>query len=119
MGLVGNWLQCWQKPDHESFSSAVVILEDDMEVAPVFWRWLKMMWGVYALRKDLAGISLQHQHTRASDGKPTFHVDNGDLPYMYKIPGLEHPVCGTRLWRCSWSLVRKQGEGCLTLTGAS
>lgn len=87
VGLVGNWLGCWSDVSPEDFQTAVLILEDDMEVSPLFWRWLKQAWGKYALRSDLAGVSLQHQHTRSSDGSSSFHVSNGDAPYLYKIPG--------------------------------
>ncbi|EKX37718.1 hypothetical protein GUITHDRAFT_165425 [Guillardia theta CCMP2712] len=104
VGLVGQWLGCWQPEEGARlFESIVVIFEDDMEVSPVYWRWLKSMWPRYrralARRQDLIGISLQTQHLVASDGRDNLRIDNEYEPFLYKVPGSwgfsPHP----RTWR--------------------
>ena len=75
------------------------------QVSPLFWRWLKAAWVRYGRRHDLAGISLQHQHMRAASGPEPdqiegsfLSVNNGNLPYMYKVPGSWGFSPNRRVW---------------------
>jgi hypothetical protein len=38
-----------------------VILEDDLELAPMWYCWLRAAWDAYMHRKDLMGISLNRE----------------------------------------------------------
>lgn len=58
MGLRRSWLEAW-KP--EGVHERAIILEDDVEVSPVWYKWLQQAHDVYDGRSDLAGISLQRQ----------------------------------------------------------
>ncbi|CAJ1946057.1 unnamed protein product [Cylindrotheca closterium] len=58
MGLRRSWLEAWKPQDeHER----AIILEDDVEVSPIWYRWLQQAHDTYGERSDLAGISLQRQ----------------------------------------------------------
>jgi hypothetical protein len=69
VGLVGQWLTCHVHPklfrDAEGGEEEdlvhhgyVVILEDDMQASPVFWKWLKAAWQQYRRRQDLIGMCI-------------------------------------------------------------
>ena len=36
-----------------------IIIEDDLEVSPFWYTWLKKAWKAYGYREDVAGIALQ------------------------------------------------------------
>ena len=38
-----------------------IILEDDIELSPMWYSWLTRAWNTYDTREDFAGISLQRQ----------------------------------------------------------
>ena len=55
-GLRSAWFDAWYpKPDDEY----AIIIEDDLEVSPFWYTWLKKAWTHYGQREDLAGIALQ------------------------------------------------------------
>ena len=61
-GLRGQWLDTWKMSvsdeELQKKKSIIVLLEDDVEVSPFFWRWLKLGHEAYAHRVDIAGFSL-------------------------------------------------------------
>jgi hypothetical protein len=59
LGLAESWFQAWNpSTDHER----AVIFEDDLEVSPIWYQWLKKAHDAYATnRSDLAAFSLSHQ----------------------------------------------------------
>ena len=59
-GLRAAWFESWYpKPDDEY----CIIIEDDLEVSPFWYTWLKKAWLNYGNRTDMAGIALQASHT--------------------------------------------------------
>ena len=55
-GLRAAWFESWYpKPDDEY----CIIIEDDLEVSPFWYTWLKKAWLNYGDRTDMAGIALQ------------------------------------------------------------
>ena len=55
-GLRQAWFGAWYpKPDDEY----CIIIEDDLEVSPFWYTWLKKAWLNYGNRTDMAGIALQ------------------------------------------------------------
>lgn len=55
-GLRQAWFGAWYpKPDDEY----CIIIEDDLEVSPFWYTWLKKAWLKYGHREDMAGIALQ------------------------------------------------------------
>ncbi|KAL3933901.1 MAG: hypothetical protein SGBAC_010201 [Bacillariaceae sp.] len=58
MGLRRSWLEAWNPKDEQD---RAIILEDDVEVSPIWYKWLQQAHDAYDGRQDLAGISLQRQ----------------------------------------------------------
>lgn len=55
-GLRTAWFDAWYpKPDDEF----CIIIEDDLEMSPYWFIWLKKAWAKYQDREDIAGIALQ------------------------------------------------------------
>ena len=55
-GLRAAWFEAWYpKPDDEY----CIIVEDDLELSPFWYTWLKKAWRAYGEREDIAGIALQ------------------------------------------------------------
>eukprot|EP00802_Teleaulax_amphioxeia_P012128 Tamp_12166.p1 GENE.Tamp_12166~~Tamp_12166.p1 ORF type:complete len:508 (+),score=90.80 Tamp_12166:54-1526(+) len=84
VGLVGQWMGCC---GDLNVTSRWAIFEDDLEPSQVWFTWLKRAWEKYGHVPDLAGISLQRQHLVATSGSSNLKVDNGNAPYLYKLPG--------------------------------
>lgn len=64
VGLVGQWLRT---PDPVSERDLILVLEDDMEVSPLFYTWIKGAVCTYYMAEQqfdaaMFGISLQRQH---------------------------------------------------------
>ncbi len=83
LGLRAAWLGAWinPKPAHHA-----IILEDDIELSPHWYTWLKAAWRAYDT-DYLAGISLSRQTLVAK--KPAEHRDVVDHaePFLYKLVG--------------------------------
>ena len=85
MGLRKAWLEAW-KPD--ATSDRAIIFEDDIEVSPVWYRWLQGAHNAYDGRPDMAGISLQRQTLiPLIAAKNTKIPDNGGQPFLYRLVG--------------------------------
>jgi len=81
-GALESWRNAWNWRDNELF----VILEDDNEVSPHWYRWLTNMWLSYAEKDDIAAICLE---------KPSFTLHHGIMDvsslvstpvFMYGMP---------------------------------
>ncbi len=55
-GILGQWINSW-RPNERSTELAI-ILEDDVDLSPYAYRWLKAAHTFYSYRSDMAGISL-------------------------------------------------------------
>ena len=87
-GLRRAWLNAWPSAGLEG-DVQTLILEDDIEVSPWWFKWLTIMWKTYGHRNDLGGITLNRQQqlaTKGWDGEQ-FEVLNGNLPFLNKIVG--------------------------------
>lgn len=62
-GLREQWLYTWNLSTPggltEKTAEIPLILEDDLEVSPGAWRWLRAAHSMYASREDIAGFALQ------------------------------------------------------------
>lgn len=92
MGLRGQWLDAWHAslPGglREDTQEIGVILEDDLELSPFAWRWLKAAHVVYAANPRVAGFSLMRVELCAArcpnlDGGP----DNAGGAFFYPVVG--------------------------------
>ena len=80
------WSNAWSWRDKELF----IILEDDVELSPHWYRALVNMWTKYFNHPHASGISLQHQTFTAVAGSASNNVNISDrvtdLVYMYQLP---------------------------------
>ena len=108
VGLRRQWLESWNysvsgglKPD---LKECALIVEDDIIVSPLFWKWLKAAHAQYRNHSRIAGFSLQRLDLCA--GKCPSHVTH-DLPdtanFLYPLvgswgfsPRLEHWINFTK-----------------------
>jgi hypothetical protein len=88
-GLERSWFSATEpQGEHDR----ALILEDDLEVSPQFYRWLKTAWSKYGPGSaselpDLAGISLERQMNVPEKPARSMHIDNNFEPYLYKLVG--------------------------------
>jgi len=86
-GLLGQWFGCCGDLD---VTTRWVVFEDDLEPSRQWFRWFKMAWQTYKHYPHLAAISLCRQHLVACCeyiGSESLEVNNGNEPYLYKLPG--------------------------------
>ena len=55
-GIYGQWIDSWRPRKHSK--ELGVILEDDVDLSPYAYQWLKRAYSFYADRDDIGGISL-------------------------------------------------------------
>jgi len=54
-GLRAAWFESWYPKPDDGYS---IIIEDDLELSPFWFTWLRKAWLKYGHREDLAGITL-------------------------------------------------------------
>ncbi|KAG7361786.1 family 2 glycosyl transferase [Nitzschia inconspicua] len=98
LGLAESWFRAWSPAsDYER----AVIFEDDLEVSPIWYQWLKKAHDMYAgNRDDLAAFSLSHQHLvplKASNKTAKEFPD--DEPFMYALLGSHGFSPLAKIWK--------------------
>jgi FkbM family methyltransferase len=83
-GLRQSWFDAWHPATDESRG---IILEDDVEVSPKWYAWLKAAWNTYGDRDDLAGISLQRQTLVPKKPSKQMEIVNEHVPFLYALVG--------------------------------
>ena len=103
-GLRDSWFNAWYPKEEER----AVIFEDDMEVSPLWFKWLNKAWDAYSDRKDLAGISLQIQTLKAKNPHHNNWNPGSKGAFLYRIPGSwgfsPHPI----QWKSFLDWIRAQ-----------
>lgn len=70
VGLAGQWLDAWHASLPGGLTRATreigLYLEDDVEISPLAWRWLKAAHSAYEGESRVAGFSLQRLETCAT-----------------------------------------------------
>ncbi|EJK57711.1 hypothetical protein THAOC_22215 [Thalassiosira oceanica] len=99
MGLRKAWLEAWHP---ESDDDRAIILEDDVTVSPLWYRWVNGAYDAYGHDGGrIAGFSLQRQHLvsliskRTSVRVPT----NDNEPFLYSLIGSIGFAPNARVWR--------------------
>lgn len=84
-GLRAAWFDAWYpRPDDEY----ALIVEDDLELSPYWYTWLKKAWTKYGGRDDLAGIALHRQFmVMTKPEQTTVEIINNFEPFLYKLVG--------------------------------
>jgi hypothetical protein len=116
LGLAEAWFQAWHPNSDEE---RAVIFEDDLEVSPVWYQWLKGAHDAYGRdRDDLAAFSLSHQElVPLKTSKKTTKGFPQDEPFMYALLGSHGFSPLARVWREFLGFVKcsRQREGNMTI----
>ena len=85
MGIFGQWLYSWKSS--ENSSEMIVILEDDLEVSPYFYKWLKLVHRKYDNVANISGYSLQGVSMKHSGASGLVDVPKYNIVYLYPVIG--------------------------------
>jgi hypothetical protein len=86
-GIMGQWIDTWRpRPESKELG---VILEDDISVSPMAYRWLKAVHKAMANRTDFVGASLTSDQMSVHSSKPKgpLAAPKTDTILMYKCLG--------------------------------
>lgn len=81
-GILGQWVNTW-RPGINS-KEVGLILEDDLSVSKIFWRWLKAVTKSYRNNTDVSGYSLSKPSMAHAHGGMLF-VPETSWTYMYRL----------------------------------
>lgn len=107
-GLYQQWIYTWNIT--EETTEFAVILEDDLEVSPAFYQWLRVARAAYAQDSDVGAFTLQRSTLRPRQVKG---VATGPLDISSEHPVFKYRLLGT--WgfapqRDTWVEFRKWFE---------
>lgn len=107
-GLYQQWIYTWNIT--EETTEFAVILEDDLEVSPAFYQWLRVARAAYAQDSDVGAFTLQRSTLRPRQIKG---VASGPLDIPREHPVFKYKLLGT--WgfapqRDTWVEFRKWFE---------
>ena len=103
-GIMQVWRRAWTWRDKELF----IIIEDDVEMSPHWYRALVNMWRKYGTQEELAGVGLQRQ-TFVTDGRHNEDIGAKvkDKVFMYQLPA--SIGCSPHPWY--WNdMIQKHGD---------
>lgn len=87
VGIWGQWIDSFRPVDEKDFG---ILLEDDLEVSPLYYRWLVGARRAYGKRKDVFGYTLQRGTLRANQtgfGRRKIRMDSREKAYLYLLLG--------------------------------
>ena len=89
VGIYGQWIDSWRPnpEDQGDRQEIALILEDDMEVSPFVYRWLRAIHSKYGSRPDFAGASL--------NGGEQMYAHNSWAPILTDNPAFMYVCIGT------------------------
>ncbi len=76
-----------------------LIVEDDLELSPFWYVWLKKAWKNYRQRDDIAGITLSRQYMMVKKPDHNVEIVNEHRPFLYKLVGTWAFAPHPRHWR--------------------
>ena len=83
LGLRDSWFNAWYPTENQR----AIILEDDIELSPEWYRWVQGAWNKYEHRSDIAGISLQRQVLVPQLPQKNMQIVNKHVPFLYNLVG--------------------------------
>ena len=84
VGIWGQWIDSWRE------KGAALILEDDLQVSPQYYRWLARASSLYYDRSDVFGYTLQRGTLRANRtgfGRKPLRIPKSSQTFMYPLLG--------------------------------
>lgn len=95
----GQWVDTWRPPlsGHE----LAIIIEDDVSISPMAYRWLRAVHKQYGAWTNISGYTLQMEGVNFfSGGQRPMSSDPADTVYMYPVLGTwgfaPHPISWRR-----------------------
>jgi len=98
------WFKAWNPTFDDE---RAVVLEDALQLSPVWYEWLERAWDVYGDRPDLGAISLCRQRLRATDGAVV--TREAQTPFLHRVPGSHGFSPSAAVWREFVSWIRNVG----------
>ncbi len=96
LGLRRAWFQAWSPETPDSYG---IILEDDVEVSPLWYKWATLAWAAYGTRPDIGGLSLQRQtYKMLRPSSPSWNAFPEDRPFLYKLLGTIGFLPNPKVW---------------------
>lgn len=86
LGLAASWYGALDKSSLDAHKKWI-ILEDDIILSPLWYKWLKAAWKHYHILPNIAGISLQRQTLIPFQPFQQKQVVNGHDPFLYALVG--------------------------------
>ena len=81
--IVGQWVDTWRPK--ENSNEMGLILEDDVDISPWAYKWLRAAHRYYGNHSDVMGYALQMQNNRFQEGKEArMGAPKGDAAFMYR-----------------------------------
>ncbi|ELU18185.1 hypothetical protein CAPTEDRAFT_216271 [Capitella teleta] len=102
VGIYGQWVDSWRPPLDSN--ELAIIIEDDIEVSPFAYRWLRQTHARYGHKDFISGYCLQDSNIRVTKGKNYNNELNrveeeillGHPAYFFRVAGswafAPHPV---------------------------
>ncbi|CAN8061725.1 unnamed protein product [Agarophyton chilense] len=89
VGIWGQWIDTW-RPSATEDEEFAVLLEDDLQVSPLYFQWLVSARRAYDSRNDVFGYTLQRGTLRANQtgfGRRPLRVSDEEEAYLYLLLG--------------------------------
>ena len=90
VGIIGQWIDTWQPTSKTT--EMCVFLEDDLDVSPFYFRWLKAAHEAYAHRPDVSGFTLQKAQLRAKNNGKVSNCAIQPTSYLLTGPSASRVV---------------------------
>jgi hypothetical protein len=96
LGLRRSWLEAWSPDTPNSYG---IILEDDVEVSPLWYNWATEAWAAYGDRPEIGGLSLQRQTYKILQPvSSSWNVFPEARPFLYKLLGTIGFLPNPKVW---------------------
>ena len=108
-GVYGQWLDTWQPGRHGDNAEVALFVEDDVDVSPYAYRWLKKVRKFYAHRNDIAMFCLQDTNAvKMGRGGKEVRVITKSTVYTYERFSFEiRDILDISFGSAFWSIAQK------------
>ncbi|KAK2140691.1 hypothetical protein LSH36_1267g00028 [Paralvinella palmiformis] len=85
--IIGQWVDAWRP--RENTREIALILEDDIDISPLTYKWLKMVDSHFRTVPDIAGYTLQGESVNYIKDKirPVTNTPKTDNVFIYRLMG--------------------------------
>ncbi|KAJ8765262.1 hypothetical protein K2173_011959 [Erythroxylum novogranatense] len=101
LGLQGQWLESWWPGSDDEFA---FVVEDDLEVSPVFYQFVRALisnyyYNVSNFSPSVYGVSLQRPRFVPGKHGNKIKLDNGTQLFLYQLVGTWGQILFPRPWK--------------------